>query len=348
MRVLGIETSCDETAAAVVDDGRHVASNVVLSQIKDHMPYGGVVPEIASRLHVEMLPGIVEQALRQAGADWNDLDGIAVTRGPGLSSSLLIGLASAKALALRLDKPLIGINHLDAHLYSVFLSPDTPPPAETCPMVTLLVSGGHTLLVETTAPGSIRLLGETLDDAAGEALDKGATLMGLSYPGGPAIERAAQNGRRDAVEFPRGLQRATGEPDDGVRRDLCFSFSGVKTALLYYLKKHPIDGNEQHLADVAASYQEAVFASLVDRLERAAREVGATTIACVGGVARNKRLRGLLDDLAGRMGVPLLLAKPEFCTDNAAMIAALAGTLSPWPDLRLDDLDADPNLPVGE
>jgi len=347
MLVLGIETSCDETAAAVVRDGHEVLSNVVYSQVAQHQPYGGVVPEIASRSHVEQLPGIVEQAMGEAGADWNALDAIAVTYGPGLASSLLVGVASARALALRLEKPLLGVNHLEAHLYSLFLGDQAPKPEQVGPMVVLLVTGGHTGLVAVDAVGRYRLLGQTLDDAAGEALDKGATLMGLGYPGGPAIEKAAQGGRRDFVEFPLGLRRPDGAAMiGGLRREFCFSFSGLKTALLYYLRDHP-DVLPGHLSDVAASYQESVFDALLNRVQRVFGEEQTRVFACVGGVARNRRLREKLDALAARLGVTVHAAAPQFCTDNAAMIAALASTGLPATSIDLTEGDIQPNLPVG-
>jgi N6-L-threonylcarbamoyladenine synthase len=356
VRVLGIETSCDETAAAVVEDGRRVLSNVVYSQIARHQPYGGVVPEIASRAHLETLPGVLDEALRQAGVDWSGLDGLAVTYGPGLASSLLIGLTMARALALRLDKPCIGINHLEAHLYSIFLpsdrpsSPDLRPltsdlrplTSDLSPLLVLLVTGGHTALIRMEGVGRYRLLGQTRDDAAGEALDKGAKLLGLGYPGGPAMEKAAGGGDPAFIDFPRGLIRRADAP--GAEDPYAFSFSGLKTALLYYLRDHPEAAGNGGLKDIAASYQEAVFDALADRAERALRREDVGALACVGGVARNQRLRSKLADLAARHRVPFHIAPFEYCTDNAAMVAALAGRLNWSRAPSAHDLDVQPGL----
>ena len=333
MNVLGIETSCDETAAAVVRDGRHVLSNVILSQIAQHAPYGGVVPEIAARSHVEYLPGVIEQAVADAGLRWSDIDTVAVTYGPGLASSLLVGLSAAKALAQSLGRPLVAINHLEAHLYSIFLDPDLPEPHELRPLLVLLVSGGHSCLVRMTGLGEYQLLGQTVDDAAGEAFDKGATLLGLEYPGGPEVQRVSEGGDPAAVRFPRGRptkpipartdRQGKGGPRSSSREtldpNLCFSFSGLKTALLYYMKNHP----NAAIPDVAASYQEAIVDSLVDRTRRSLN--GDQCLAAVGGVALNARLRDRLGELAEDCGLRYLPAGRAYCTDNAAMIAGLAG-----------------------
>lgn len=339
MLILGIETSCDETAAAVVRDGREVLANVIYSQVARHAAYGGVVPEIASRAHVEVLPAIVDRALADAGVKASELDAVAATRGPGLATCLLVGFTAAKALALRLGKPLLGVNHLDAHVHSVLMpgaAGDGDPVAY--PLVVLTVSGGHTSLVRLDGPGACTVLGETRDDAAGEALDKGAKLLGLGYPGGPELEQLARNGNPGAVDFPRGVS-----PDGR----LGFSFSGLKTALLYHLQRHPPAGDREVLADIAASYQEAVVDALARRVERAVRMRRYRGIGCAGGVARNLRLRERLVAVASRHRLPLRLAAPEFCTDNAAMIAALAG-LHPDPDrLRAERLDVDPTWPLG-
>ena len=346
MNVLGIETSCDETSAAVVRDGTQVLSSIVFSQVAEHRPYGGVVPEIASRRHVEELPAIVERALAQSGLGWGDVDEVAVTHGPGLASSLLIGLTAAKALALRLGKPLAGVNHVEAHVHSLFLGAGAPAPREVCPVLVLMVSGGHTGLLRMDGPGAYRLLGQTLDDAAGEALDKGAHVLKLGYPGGPAIEKAAAGGDPGFVRFPRGMEgQAPGESTGGLDRDLCFSFSGLKTALLYYVRGRPAVLSDGSLKDVAASYQEAVFDALLARTERAIRRSRVAALGCVGGVARNRRLRAQLEALAAREGVRLLLAAPEFCTDNAAMVAAVAGT--PGALVRRGELDVRPDLAAG-
>lgn len=355
MNVLGIETSCDETSAAVVADGRVVLSNVVFSQVAQHRPYGGVVPEIASRSHVEVLPGILEEAVRQAGIPWSGVDAVAVTAGPGLASSLLVGLSAAKALAWRLGRPLLGVNHIEAHLYSLFLPAGGPGagagasgPDAAAPFVVLMVSGGHTCLVRMAGVGRYELMGQTLDDAAGEALDKGANLMKLGYPGGPAIEKAALGGRRHHVRFPRGLARGTPEETTGgLDRSLCFSFSGVKTSLLYYLKKHPHALENGGLKDVAASYQESIFDGLLAPLERALMREGASAFGCVGGVARNRRLREKLEDLSRTSGARLLLAAPDYCTDNAAMVAALAGSGRGLVRTDPDALDVQPDWAIG-
>ena len=346
MQFLGIETSCDETAAAVVADGRTVRSSVVSSQIDQHRPFGGVVPEIASRAHVDLLPDVVEAALLQAGLSWDGLDGIAVTYGPGLASSLQIGLRAAQALALRLGKPLHGVNHLAGHCYSILLDPAVASPESVLPLIVLLVTGGHTMLVRVDAWGTYRLLGQTLDDAVGEALDKGATLMGLGYPGGPEIEKAARGGDPARHDFPRGLRGGGAGWYGALPRACCFSFSGLKTALRYMCQQHPEYAAEPERKHLAASYQEAAFDALLDRLERALAQEAVPQFACVGGVARNERLRAKLDALATRCGVRWYTVPPAYCTDNAAMIAGLAGHLAgqgvqnPLPD------DVQPNLPL--
>jgi N6-L-threonylcarbamoyladenine synthase len=347
MNVLGIETSCDETSAAVVA-GPAVLSHVVFSQIAQHRPYGGVVPEIASRSHVEELPGILEEALARSGLGWEQVDAVAVTSGPGLASSLLVGLTAAKSLAWRLRKPLFGVNHIEAHLYSLFLGSGAPRPETVCPMVVLMVSGGHTCLISLERIGGYRLLGQTLDDAAGEALDKGANVLNLGYPGGPAIEAAAQGGDREYVRFPRGrLQNPREEWIGDLDRDCCFSFSGLKTSLLYYVKQHAGVFADGTLKDVAASYQEAVFDALLSRLERALRSERVSTFGCVGGVSRNRRLRERLEDVSRKSGARLLLAAPEYCTDNAAMVAALAGAEGSLVKTGADELDVRPDWVIG-
>ncbi len=348
MVVLGIESSCDETAAAVVRNGREVLSSVVNSQIASHRPYGGVVPEIACREHVGNLPRVVEEAIAQSGMAWSQVDAVAVTHGPGLVSSLLIGLSGARALGQAIGRPVWGVNHLEAHLAGMFLDPAAPAPAEACPLLALMVSGGHTCLVDMRGVGQYRLLGQTLDDAAGECLDKGASLLGLGYPGGPAIERAAAGGDPAFIHFPRGLEharnRSTGH---GLDIGMCFSFSGLKTALLYHLRKHP-DDLENHAADLAASYQAAVMESLALRADRALHVTGARTLACVGGVAKNAVLRRHLEQLARRHGVALYLAPLAYCTDNAAMVAAAAGLRARAGIGNPLAVEADPSLPLVE
>jgi len=325
MKILGIETSCDETAAAVVEDGRKVLSNAIYSQIAKHRPYGGVVPEIASRNHVVKLPGIIEQALSDAGETYDSIDAIAVTFGPGLASSLLIGFSAAKTLAQRLGKPLIGVNHHEGHLHSVFMTADAPASEEVFPMLGLMVSGGDSSLVLMHGTGKYELLGSTIDDASGEALDKAAAVLKLGYPGGPVIQKTAEGGNPEAVRFPRGLDNADrGKWVYKYDRDLCFSFSGLKTSLLTYVKNldHEPEGDE--LRDIAASYQEAVADALTVRVERALERFEVKSFSCAGGVSLNKVLREKLTALSARTGIPLLLCPPSLCTDNAAMIAGVA------------------------
>ncbi len=350
MIVLGIETSCDETAAAVVRNGCDTLSNVVFSQAARHAPFGGVVPDIAARCHVETLPDVIEHAVRESGVEWDALDTVAATYGPGLSSSLLIGVSAAKGLALRLGKPFCAINHLHAHLYSPFMSAGPAAFERACPFVALIVSGGHTVLVHVSGLGRYRVLGRTLDDAAGEALDKAAMLLGLGYPGGPVVQRAGEGGDARRIRFPRARPGADNPFLKGLRADCSFSFSGLKTALLYYMKEHPF-ANEADRADrlpsIAASYQEAVVAALVDRCDRALGP-DATALACGGGVSLNARLRAALTGLARKKSVPLYLAEPAYCGDNAAMVAALAGVGQGRRGPETMDLDANPVLDVSE
>lgn len=348
MIVLGIESSCDETAAAVVRDGREVLSSVIHSQIVSHRPYGGVVPEIASREHVAQFPIVVAEAVSRAKVDWQEIDALAVTHGPGLVSSLLIGLSGARALGQALGKPVWGVNHLEAHIAGMYLDPATPPPAECCPVLVLLVSGGHSCLVEMRAVGEYRLLGQTLDDAAGECLDKGANLLELGYPGGPVIEHAAQGGDPAYVRFPRGMEHAKNrKTENGLEIEMCFSFSGLKTALLYRLKNHPEERTDR-IADLAASYQEAVMDSLATRAERGLIATRAHTLACVGGVAKNAVLRAKLEAVTRRHGAQLRLAPLAYCTDNAAIVAAAAGLRELAGIGNPLALEADPSLPLVE
>ncbi|MEA3214785.1 MAG: tRNA N6-adenosine threonylcarbamoyltransferase [Acidimicrobiia bacterium] len=305
--MLGIETSCDETAAAVVNatgDGYEVLSSVVSSQIELHARFGGVVPEIASRAHVELLPRAVSQALSDAEVKGAELDAVAATIGPGLIGALLVGVSAAKGLALAWDKPFVGVNHLEAHLFAPFLdSPDLE-----LPLLVLLASGGHTLLVDMQDKGRYTLVGQTLDDAAGEAFDKVARFLGLGYPGGPVIDRLAQAGDPSAIAFPRSMRH------DG----LDLSFSGLKTAVVNYVRRHP------HVvtADVCASFQEAVVDVLVAKARRAADEVGARGMSLAGGVAANSRLRTCWAEACAADGRRAYLPSRAMCTDNAAMIAA--------------------------
>ena len=303
--ILGIETSCDETAAAVVVDGREVLSSVVSSQVDLHARFGGVVPEIASRAHVELIGEVVTDALGEAGVELSDVDAVAATCGPGLAGALLVGVSAAKALALVADVPYVGVNHLEAHLYAAWLEqPDLAPP-----LAVLVASGGHTLLVVVHGHGSYEVVGETVDDAAGEAFDKVARFVGLGYPGGPPIDRLARDGDRAAVAFPRAMP---GELD--------FSFSGLKTAVV----RHVGAGPSVALADLAASFQEAVVDQLVDKLVLAADRAGATALVLAGGVAANSRLRERTSEVARADGKQVFLPPLELCTDNAAMVAATA------------------------
>ena len=308
MRVLGIETSCDETAAAVVDGATNLLSNVVLSQVAVHAPFKGVVPELASRNHVEAIYPVAQAALEGAGIQVADLDGIAVTIGPGLIGSLLVGVEFAKGLALGLGVPIVGVNHVHAHLMAAFLC-DSPP---GFPFVGLVVSGGHTSLYLVRGFGDLELLGRTLDDACGEAFDKAALAMGLSYPGGPAIARAAEGGDPRFVEFPRPMLHS---------QNLDFSFSGLKTALLRVLQG--VESSPELLGHVAASFQEAVVEVLVAKTLRAVDREGVDWVVLAGGVAANARLRERMRRACEQRGVTLVAVPLEFCTDNAAMIASL-------------------------
>jgi N6-L-threonylcarbamoyladenine synthase len=324
--ILGIETSCDETAAAVVANGTAVMSSVVSSQVDLHARFGGVVPEIASRAHVDLLPPVVAEALVEAGLDGDGVDAVAATVGPGLVGSLLVGVSAAKAMALVWDVPFVGVNHLEAHLYGALIE----EPDLQLPVVVVLVSGGHTMLVLMEDHGRYRLLGETIDDAAGEAFDKVARFLGLGYPGGPAIDRLAMEGDPAAVAYPRAML------DEGYD----FSFSGLKTSVITHVRKHP----EIAVADVAASFQEAVVDVLVTKARRAARETGAKGMALAGGVAANSSLRERFLDACIEDGLQAFLPARANCTDNAAMVAAAA-----WWRLRLAgptglDAGADPNL----
>ncbi len=327
MRILGIETSCDETAAAVVMNGTRVLSSVVSTQIDLHARFGGVVPEVASRAHVEMLTPVVSQAMLEAGmVDGGKVDAVAATVGPGLIGSLLVGVSAAKALALVWDVPFVAVNHLEAHLYAAFLE----EPDLELPLVVLLVSGGHTMLVCMEGHGKYRLLGQTVDDAAGEAFDKVARFLDLGYPGGPAIDRLAMEGDPHAITFPRPMK------NDGYD----FSFSGLKTSVVNYVRKNP----DVRAADVAASFQDAVCDVLITKARRAAKEVGAKGLCLGGGVAANSQLREQLLDACVADGLHAFLPARAMCTDNAAMIAA-AG----WYRLASDgpsplDTGANPSL----
>jgi len=317
LRILGIETSCDDTCAAV-PDGPRIRSNIISSQAAEHARYGGVVPEVASRHHLELVNPVVGAALSEAGAELGDLDALAVTRGPGLIGALLVGVTTAKALAAATRKPLIGVDHLHGHVAANFLDPGPLEP----PFLCLIASGGHTLLAGVARREGFEVLGQTLDDAAGEALDKGARLLGLGYPGGPAIERLAADGDPDAFDFPVAMARQPG---------LDFSFSGLKTALLYAIRALDAGEMERRRADLAASYQAAVVAQLVAKLERALEAGEWEAVALGGGVAANALLRERAGQLCAERGLRVKLVPAELCTDNAAMIASAARFLEPAP-----------------
>ena len=315
--ILGLETSCDETAAALVSRNGAILANVVASQAELHAKYGGVVPEVASRRHLELVTPVIREALHEAGAQLEHVQRIAVTQGPGLIGALLVGLSAAKALAWALRLPLIPVDHLHGHVASLFLKPEPVEP----PFLCLLASGGHTLLLDVQDKSGFRILGTTIDDAAGEAFDKGARLLGLGYPGGAAIDRLAREGDPDAYDFP--VARVPG---------LDFSFSGLKTALLYKVRELDADELERRRADLAASYQRAIVRALAGRAEAAAEQAGMDRIAVVGGVAANSELRASLPGAA--------LAPLELCTDNAAMIASAARFVEEIPFARYLGLDA--------
>lgn len=327
--VLGIETSCDETAVAIVMGGGDVLSSVVSSQLDEHARFGGVVPEIASRAHVETLPQVTAEALRRIDMDVSRVDAVAATVGPGLVGALLVGVSAAKAMALALNVPFVGVNHLEAHLYAALLE----KPDVEFPMLFVLVSGGHTLFVNMASPDSYEVVGQTIDDAAGEAFDKVARFLGLPFPGGPALDKAASTGDDQAVRFPRAMLH------DGFD----VSFSGLKTAVINYVRAHP----QATTQDVSASFQRAVVDVLVHKAAAAARHHGARTIALGGGVAANSLLRREMTSVGERDGCSIVLPSREMCTDNAAMIAS-AG----WYRLRRSgpspmDSGANPALKLG-
>jgi N6-L-threonylcarbamoyladenine synthase len=337
-RILAIETSCDETAAAVVEDGRAILSNVVASQVELHAPYGGVFPEMASRAHIEVILPVIEQATRDAHLGYDDLDAVAVTCGPGLAGSLLVGVNAAKGLALGRGLPLVGINHLEAHIYAHWLEVESPgsAPLRTgnglqFPLVAFIVSGGHTELILMRDHGNYEYLGGTIDDAAGEAFDKVGRLLGLPYPGGPAIQKAAQGGNPRAFDFPRAWL------DDSYD----FSFSGLKTAVLRVVEQYSDSPKGHLLANLAASFQDSVVDVLSAKAARAAEESDATAVLLCGGVSANQALR---ETTTKRVSVPVAYPPLFLCTDNAAMVGAcayryvLSGETSGW------DLDVMPGL----
>jgi tRNA N6-adenosine threonylcarbamoyltransferase len=333
MRVLGLESSCDETAAAVVEDGVRVLSDVVASQHEVHARYGGVVPELASRAHILNIVPVVQAALDRAGSTLEQIDGIAVTNAPGLVGALLVGLQTAKAVAWMTRKPLVGVHHLEGHLSAIYLEPDPPP----LPHLALIVSGGHTSLVRVNGHADILELGATRDDAAGEAFDKGAKLLGLGYPGGVVIDRLAKTGDPQAIAFPRSMTAAEHGAD--------FSFSGLKTALLHHVRAHGVpDGQE--LSDLCASYQAAIVEVLVRKTRRIARRERLCHVQVCGGVAANSALRAALAAAGAEDEFRVHAPSPARCTDNAAMIAAAGYHRLARGERSGLDLDAVPSAPL--
>ncbi|MDO8587813.1 MAG: tRNA (adenosine(37)-N6)-threonylcarbamoyltransferase complex transferase subunit TsaD [Armatimonadota bacterium] len=307
MRILGIETSCDETSAAVVEDGRSILSNVVASQIDLHQKYGGIVPEVASRKHVELILPVIQEALDEAGCRLEEIDAVAVINRPGLIGALIVGVSAAKAIACALDKPLIAVHHLAGHIYANFLA----DPDIEFPFVCLVVSGGHSDIVYMPEHGTYRILGRTRDDAAGEAFDKCARAMGLGYPGGPIIDKLAEKGNPQAIKFPRA----------NLGGSLDFSFSGLKTAVIRFVAR---DAGATSIEDVAASFQQAVVDVLVENTLKAARDKAVRRVLIAGGVAANSALRRLMRERAESLGIAVSAPPPGLCTDNAAMAAAAA------------------------
>jgi N6-L-threonylcarbamoyladenine synthase len=332
--ILGIESSCDETSAAIVKNGRQVLSNVIYSQIHIHQPYGGVVPEIASRNHVKKIGIIVDQAFRDAGMSYDDVDAVAVTYGPGLVGSLLVGLSFAKAFSFAAGKPLIGVNHIEGHISANYIDNPTLEP----PYLTLVVSGGHTHLIRVDDYNDYRILGQTRDDAAGEAFDKIARTLKLGYPGGPAIDQAALLGDPAAIDFPRAYL----EEDS-----FDFSFSGLKSAVLNHLNGLKMKGETFKVEDVAASFQQAVVDVLVNKTVAAAKASGLSTLCLSGGVSCNSQLRKLMKARCEIEGLTLHYPKATYCTDNGAMIAGAGYFKFQRGDFAPEGLTADPNLKLG-
>ena len=333
--ILAIESSCDETAAAVVKNGREVLSNVINTQIAIHTEYGGVVPEIASRKHIENINPVIKKALEDAGVTLDDIDAIGVTYGPGLVGALLVGVAEAKAIAFTKNKPLVGVHHIEGHISANYVENKELEP----PFVALVVSGGHTHLVKVNDYGEYEIVGRTRDDAAGEAFDKVARAIGLGYPGGPKIDKLAKEGNPDAIEFPRA--HVDDAPYD-------FSFSGIKSAVLNYINSANMQGKEINHADVAASFQKAVVDALVSRAVRLAKECGMDKLAIAGGVASNSALRAAVQEESAKNNIKFYSPSPVLCTDNAAMIGAAAYYEYIKGVRHGYDLNAVPNLKLGE
>lgn len=333
--ILAIESSCDETSAAIVINGREVLSNVISSQIEIHEKFGGVVPEVASRKHIEVINAVVEEALEKANIKLSDLDAIGVTYGPGLVGALLVGLQYAKGLAYSLDLPLIGVNHIEGHICANFIEHKDLKP----PFVSLVVSGGHTFIVYVKNYGEYEIIGETRDDAAGEAYDKVARAIGLGYPGGPKIDKLSKEGDPNSISFPRARFH-----DD----TLDFSFSGLKSAVLNYLNKKSMQNEEVNAADVAASFQKAVVEVLTDNAMVTCEKRGIDRIAIAGGVASNSGLRENLINKGNEKGIKILFPSLELCTDNAAMIGSAAYYQWELGNVSTMDLNAKPNLKLGE
>ena len=333
--ILAIESSCDETAAAVVKNGREVLSNVINTQIDIHTEYGGVVPEIASRKHIENINPVIRKALEDAGVTLDDIDAIGVTYGPGLVGALLVGVAEAKAIASAKNKPLVGVHHIEGHISANYVENKELEP----PFVALVVSGGHTHLVKVNDYGEYEIVGRTRDDAAGEAFDKVARAIGLGYPGGPKIDKLAKEGNPDAIEFPRA--HVDDAPYD-------FSFSGIKSAVLNYINSANMQGKEINRADVAASFQKAVVDALVSRAVRLAKECGMDKLAIAGGVASNSALRAAIQEECTKNNIRFYSPSPILCTDNAAMIGAAAYYEYIKGVRHGYDLNAVPNLKLGE
>ena len=331
MITLGIETSCDETAVAIVEDGFTLRTNLIARQEHLHERFGGVVPEVAARAHVESLNPLLERALSEAGIGFRNIDGVAVTVGPGLVGALLVGMAAAKAVSLATTVPLLGVNHLEGHVWANFLEHGKPDP----PYVALVVSGGHTMLVHMPEVHHHEVLGQTLDDAAGEAFDKVARLLGLGFPGGPALDAMAVEGDPHAIPFPRAME------DSG---DLDFSMSGLKTAVLRYVRSEQGAGRDVSLPDVAASFQEAIVDVQVSKTVTAAKNEGVDTVLLGGGVVANTRLRERMTDAGEREGLRVLYPSLELCTDNAAMIATVGAARLARGERSSLDIAADPNL----